>query len=250
MFGVENAEYGLLASVTAALISTAGIVAVAMTPKWAKRNGAYLSAFAVGLLSVGVAFHLIPEAIDSSSFALGWVAVGFALMVLIGIFVQTSVSRRPEGVALTFGYASIIALAAHSLLDGVIYAASFPEGPFTGLLATGGLLLHEFPEGVIAYSLLLTAGIGHLRAGLLAFAAASLTTIGGTIGAYFAISFSAEPPLAAMLGCAAGALIYVLIVHLGPHAAAAPNRRGYDLAGLGVIIGTLAIVMQSAGSGH
>lgn len=244
MFGDQGIQYGLAASLLAAAVSTLGIIAMVFFGAWSKRNSGYFSAFAVGLLTVGVMFHLIPEAMSISNMALSWVAVGFAAMVLIGIGVQAIVGGRPDGAALTFGYASIIALAAHSTLDGVIYAASFQENPFTGWLATGGLLFHEFPEGVIAVMLLLTAGIGRMQSIIVAFLAAAVTTVLGTYGAYFVLERAQGMPLAAMLGGAAGGLIYVLIVHLGPHAAKAPDRRGYDFAAYGVITGITAIIFQ------
>ncbi len=231
-------------------MSTFGIFAMALFSQWAQRNSAYCSAFAVGLLTVGVLFHLIPEAVSLSRMAVTWVAVGFAVMILIAIAVQASVSRRPEGAALTFGYASIIALAAHSFLDGAVYAASFQEEAFTGWLATGGLLFHEFPEGVIAYALLAQAGLPRIRAIILAFAAAAVTTVAGTIAAQSLFGLAAEPPIAAMLGAAAGALIYVLIVHLGPHATRTPNKRGYDIAMFGVAVGTAAIILQQMSGAH
>jgi len=250
LIGETNYIYGLLASLIAAGMSTFGIFAMASFGDWAKRNSAYSSSFAVGLLTVGVLFHLIPEAASLSGLALLWVAVGFASMVLIGIAVQSTVRHGPEGAALTFGYASIIALAAHSFLDGAIYAASFQEEIFTGWIATGGLLFHEFPEGVIAYALLAQGGLKRSRAILLALIASALTTVGGTIISLFLISLTNQLPIAAMLGIAAGALIYVLIVHLGPDAAKTPGRRGYDLAMLGVLMGTIAIVLQQLGGGH
>jgi zinc transporter ZupT len=245
LFGDYELIHGLNASLLAAGISTAGIIAAASFGAWVQKNSAYFSAFAVGLLTVAVIFHLIPEAFYRSSSALSWVTVGFAAMVLIGMGVQASVRGREQGVALTFGYASIIALAAHSLLDGVIYAASFQEEPFTGWLATGGLLFHEFPEGVIAFYLLFQAGLGRVRSILIAFGAASLTTVAGTVGANEFLNMTGGLPLAAMLGSAAGALIYVLIFHLGPHAAQAPKRRGYLIAGIGVIVGITAVILNS-----
>jgi len=244
LFGDQEIFFGLTASLLAAAISTSGIAVMTVFGGWAKRNSAYFSAFAVGLLTVAVMFHLIPEAMSLSDMALGWVAAGFAIMVVIGMIVQVAFRRRPDGAALTFGYASIIALSAHSLLDGVIYSASFQEDPFTGWLATGGLLFHEFPEGVIAYLLLIEAGLGRFRSMVLAFFAAAVTTVVGTLGAFFALGLMGGLPLPAMLGIAAGALIYVLIVHLGPHAARTPNDRGYEIAALGVVIGTLAIILQ------
>ena len=250
MFVDPEAVFGLNASLTAAAVSTLGIASMALFRDWAQRNSAYCSAFAVGLLTVGILFHLIPEALSMSSMALSWVAGGFALMVLVGIAVQAAVSRRTDGAALTFGYASIIALAAHSFLDGAIYAASFQEEPFTGWLATGGLIFHEFPEGVIAFALLASAGVARMQAAALAFIAAAATTVAGALSANFLIALNETLPISAMLGAAAGALIYVLIVHLGPHAAKAPKKRGYELAALGVIIGTAAIIIQHMGHGH
>lgn len=242
---------GLIASLAAAAMSTFGIFAMSSFSDWARRNSAYCAAYAVGLLTVGVLFHLIPEAVSISISALSWVLAGFVAMVLIGMAVQTAVSRQPEGAALTFGYVSIIGLAAHSFLDGAVYAASFWEEAFTGWLATGGLLFHEFPEGVIAYALLAQAGLERNRAMLLAFTAAALTTVAGTVSAQWIFTQATTPPIPAMLGAAAGALIYVLIFHLGPHAAGTPNKRGYDIAMLGVITGTAAILFEMlAGGGH
>ncbi|MEZ5893097.1 MAG: ZIP family metal transporter [Parvularculaceae bacterium] len=250
MIGEDGIYYGLVASFVAAGMSAFGILAMSTFSNWAQRHSAVMSAFAVGLLSVGVLFHLIPEALSHSKLALSWVAAGFAAMVLIGIAVQTAVSRRTDGAALTFGYASIIALAAHSFLDGAIYAASFEEGPFTGWVSTGGLLFHEFPEGVIAYALLAQAGLGRMRAIVLAMLAAAATTIAGTVVAQILFSMAKTLPIAALLASAAGALIYVLIVHLGPHAARTPHKRGYDIAMLGVAVGTAAILLESIANGH
>lgn len=250
MFGVLSEIDGLTASAVAASISTAGIAAVALFGAAVDRRAGYFSAFAVGLLSVAVALHLIPETLDYSYGAIGWVFGGFAAMVLIGIAVQLSVSRRPEGAALTFGYASIIGLATHSFLDGVIYAAAFKDDPFTGWIATGGLMLHEFPEGIIAYFLLAQAGLSRVTAIALAFMAASATTVVGTLVANGALWLTSGLPLAAMLGVAAGALIYVLIVHLGPHASRAPKKRGYLFAQLGVAVGVAAIILDNLAGAH
>jgi len=228
-----------------------GVAAAMAFGSRADRNGAYVSSFAVGLLSVAVIFHLLPEAFGRSQGAFSWVAYGFLAMVLTGIAVQAAVSRSAHGAALTFGYASIIALSAHSLLDGAIYAAAFQDEAITGWFATGGLLFHEFPEGVIAYSLLYAAGLSRIRSMILAIIAASLTTIAGTFGAYFILDMTGGLPLSAMYAGAAGGLIYVLIVHLGPHAAQTPAKNGYGyiFAALGVAIATVAVILNSFG-GH
>ncbi len=250
MSGEPEILYGLNASLTAAAVSAGGIAAMAFFKDWAGRNSVYFSAFAVGLLTVAVLFHLTPEALEASPLALGWIAAGFAFMVLAGIGVQTAVGGEPEGAALAFGYASIIGLASHSFFDGAIYAASFHDDAFTGWIATGGLIFHEFPEGVIAFSLLAGAGLSRVNAAALALAAAGLTTVAGAVAANVLLNLYSELPVSAMLGAAAGALIYVVIVHLGPHAAKTPNKRGYELAMLGVVVGTAAILFDHLGGGH
>jgi len=78
LFGDDIILNGLFASLVAGGMSTFGIFAMASFGQWAQRNSAFCSAFAVGLLTVGVLFHLIPEAASLSRSALSWVAAGFA----------------------------------------------------------------------------------------------------------------------------------------------------------------------------
>lgn len=250
MFGDEAIIHGLSASVTAAAITTIGLVAVAAFGDLVQRYSANFAAFAVGLLTVAVLFHLIPEALDTSMDSIAWIGTGFMVMAVIAIAVQAIVYRRADGPALTFGYASVIALAAHSFLDGVVYAVVFQDEPFTGWLTTGGLLVHEFPEAVIAFYLLAHAGLSRIPAILVGFIAAGLTTVAGTIFANVLFALTMTPPLAAMYGGAAGALIFILIVHLGPQAVNVPNKKGYDVAQLGVIVGTAAIIFDCIAGGH
>ena len=42
----------------------------------------------------------------------------------------------------------------------------------------------------------------------------------------------------------AGALAYIILFHLGPHAAAAPNLSGYRWASLGVIIAVAGVTLR------
>ena len=65
--------------------------------------------------------------------------------------------------SVAIGYASIVALGFHSFVDGLIYEATYHAEVFTGSLATAGLLLHEFPEGIIAYFLARDAGLNQIR---------------------------------------------------------------------------------------
>ena len=62
--GHESVLSGMVASLVAACISTVGLVSMAFLGDWGRRNSAYFSAFAVGVLSVAVIFHLLPESLS------------------------------------------------------------------------------------------------------------------------------------------------------------------------------------------
>lgn len=235
---------GLWASLLAAAVSTAGLMSMALIGDWGRRNGSYFSAFAVGVLLVAVLFHLLPEAVASATNALLWIGVGFAVMTSVGVGSAALVINRRPGAGLALGYVSIVALGFHSFMDGVIYQLSFHAEPFTGWLSTLGLLLHEFPEGVIGFFLLRNAGFSVRSAAIVAFFAASLTTVLGTLTAAFFVESADDVPLGPLLGATAGGLIYVIVAHLGPHAAQAPNRRGYAVASLGVAVGIAAVIFH------
>lgn len=234
----------MCAALLAAAISTLGLFSMLVVGDWGRRHSPYFSAFAVGFLLVAVFFHLIPESLHYSADAWNWIAVGLGAMILIGVVMRVASRRRVDDGDLTFGYASVFVLGAHSMLDGVIYVTTFQKEFFTGGLATFGLLLHEYPEGIIAFFLLREAGLSNLTAGAMAFVAASITTIAGAFGAEVLISSVDSIPFSALMGLTAGGLIYIISLHLAPHAALTPHRRGYLMAGIGVIIALTALILK------
>lgn len=250
MIGDGELYSGIMAATIAAGMSTIGLLSMAVLGDWGRRNSPYFSAFAVGFLLVAVFFHLVPEAMEESDHALRWMGGGFFAMGAIGLALRASTKRSEAGKDLAFGFASILALGTHSLIDGVIYESTFQETVFTGGIATFGLLLHEFPEGVIAFFLLREAGMDRYAAGFWAFVAASLTTIIGAIVATFYYQNVADIPIGVLLGLTAGGLLYILVFHLGPHARFTPKRRGYYVAALGVAIALAAIILRSAAGLH
>ncbi len=238
-------EPGLLASFLAAAISTAGLLSMAALGDWGRRNSPYFSAFAIGVLLVAILFHLAPEALSYANDAVNWVVAGFFAMVGVGMLLRLFTDSQRNLLGAAFGYASIIALGFHSFVDGLIYEATYHAEFFTGTIATLGLLLHEFPEGVIAYFLARGAGLDRTASILWAFVAASVTTVAG---AYLAMSYIervASLPIGPLLGLAAGGLLYIIIFHLAPHASGTPHKRGYLMASAGVAVGLAAIILHS-----
>lgn len=235
---------GILASFGAAAVSSAGLLSMAALGDWGKRRSPYFSAFAIGVLLVAVIFHLIPESLDASLNNWRWIALGLFGMAAIGIGLRLISNTRLNGGVLAIGYASIAALGFHSFVDGLIYEATYLDEWFTGGLATAGLLLHEFPEGVIAYFLARDAGMNGAQSVAWAFIAASLTTVAGAVVASSFASGLSHAEVGPLLGLTAGTLLYIIIFHLGPHASATPARRGYAVASFGVIVALAALLFR------
>lgn len=246
VFELWDIAPGVLASIAAGIVSTVGLLSVAALGDWGKRHSAYFSAFAIGVLAVAVLFHLIPEALTYSPDAWGSIAGGFFGMLALGYGLRLLSRDSGKGRDAAIGYASIVALGFHSFVDGLFYETTYHAEFFTGTLATTGLLLHEFPEGVIAYFLARDAGLDRIRSTVWAFISASLTTVAGAVIASAFIENVNALPLGPLLGLTAGGLSYIMVFHLGPHASLTPNRRGYMVASGGVIVALAALIFYHA----
>ncbi|MBN2034420.1 MAG: ZIP family metal transporter, partial [Deltaproteobacteria bacterium] len=137
----------------------------------------------------------------------------------------------------------MIGIGFHSFIDGFIYSITFTVSVLTGLLAATGMVLHEFPEGIITYLLLLRAGFTKRMSFFLALLAAALTTPVGMLVSYPYISQINEPFLGALLSFSAGALVYVGATHLLPQAER--EQKKYSLLALSAGILVAFIILLS-----
>lgn len=105
------------------------------------------------------------------------------------------------------------------------------------------MVLHEFPEGIVTYTLLVRSGITEGRSFVLAFVAAALTTPFGTLVSYPFVSRIDPPLLGLLLALSAGALIYVGATHLLPRAEREPRKFSFAALAAGVLV-ALGIVLS------
>jgi len=89
----------------------------------------------------------------------------------------------------------MIGVGPHSLIDGVIYSVTFNVSIFTGVLSAIGMILHEFPGGIVTFLLLERAGFSRKKSAVYAFLAAALSTPLGTLVSYTFISKIDRPAL-------------------------------------------------------
>ncbi|MFZ1744393.1 MAG: ZIP family metal transporter [Nitrospirales bacterium] len=222
-------EYAILASLLAAGVTTTGLYVIRRFGAWGQYNATYFSCFAAGVL-ISVAFlHIIPHAFHMNEQAPVYLLGGYLAFHLINRFIHAYVCDSTPDTAI--GLIPLLGIGLHSTLDGVVYAITFSVSVLTGTLAGIGMVLHEFPEGIVTYVLLLRSGFTPKKAWLLAFLAAALTTPVGTLLAIPMIHQINETVLGALLAVSAGAFVYVGATHLLP--LAEREDRPYSLAAMG-----------------
>lgn len=135
----------------------------------------------------------------------------------------------------------MIGIGFHSFIDGFVYSITFTVSIFTGVLAATGMVLHEFPEGIITYLLLLRGGFTARASLILALLAASISTPLGMLVSWPYISQIDKPLLGVLLSWSAGALVYVGATHLLPQAE--KEHRKYSLCafGGGILVAVLIV---------
>jgi zinc transporter ZupT len=226
----------LLASLTAATVTTAGIIAIRRHEAWARQNTTYFACFAAGVLIAVSFLHIAPKSFATSPDAPTYLFAGYMLMHVFNRFITAYVCDKPETAEYALGLIPLVGIGFHSFIDGVVYSISFTVSLLTGTLVALGMALHEFPEGIVTYTLLLRSGFSARRSFLLAFLAAAITTPVGTLVSYPFVSKVDPALLGIMLALSAGALIYVGATHLLPRAELEPRKFSLVALAAGITV--------------
>lgn len=239
----QNFWIAFASSLIAGAVTTSGIVAIRRFEGWARHNITYFACFASGVLIAVSFLHIIPTAFAMSPHAPMWLFAGYLFMLVFNRFLTAYVCDKPETAEYALGLVPLVGIGFHSFIDGIVYSIGFSVSLLTGALIALGMVLHEFPEGIVTYTLLVRSGFSARRSFLLAFLAAALTTPLGTLASYPFISQIGPPRLGLLLAFSAGALVYVGATHLLPRAEREPRRFSLVALAAGVLV-ALGIILS------
>jgi zinc and cadmium transporter len=206
--------FSLLGSVGAIL--TAAIF-LSIQEKRQKNLIPCLISYATGTLLTAALLGLIPHALHhtTSSTVLSSVLVGILLFFLLE---KMLVWRHCHDVECEIHRAAgsmlLIGDAFHNLTDGVVIAASFLSSTPIGIAASLSVLVHEIPQEIGDFAILLANGYSTRKA-LLWNTFSSLSTIPGAVLAYYALGVvHAAIPYA--MAISAASFIYISLADLTP----------------------------------
>ncbi len=240
-----------LGSVTAvSLVSLIGVATLALNEKRLRKILFLLVALAAGALFGDVIFHILPELFSENksplTAGLGIIS-GLLVFFMLEKFLhwrhhhQVDTCDEPGHHAIApVGHLNLIADGLHNLLDGAIIGASFLVSPALGFATTIAVILHEIPQEIGDFAVLIHAGFSKARAIWLNLLSALLAILGAIISLVIGSDIQAFTPI--ILALAAGGFLYIAGSDLVPelHKITDPKK---SLAQLGAIILGLALML-------
>lgn len=176
----------LIAVIIISSISLIGVFTLAMQKRFLQKVVLYLVSFSAGAIFGDVFLHLIPELVEGH----GW-HLQTSLMVLAGIvslFIVEKVlhwrhchhDAEDAHCVEPFAYTNLVGDAVHNLVDGIIIGASFLISVPVGIATTIAVALHEIPQEIGDFGVLIHSGFSKQKALLMNFFV-SLTAVVGVI---------------------------------------------------------------------
>ena len=242
----------LLSVFLVSLISLIGVIALAVKPK--TLNGmlfALISLSAGGLL--GAAFlDLMPEAIDLAGVqnAMLLALAGFLLFFLLEKFLlwyhchEYPTCRNPAHRKKALPYLNIVGDGIHNFVDGMIIATAYLANPSLGVITTIAVIMHEIPQEIGDFGVLVYCGLTRLNALAFNFLSA-LTAFLGAI-AVFIMASSFQGLSAILLPLAAGHFIYIAGADLIPELQKELDKKKSMIQLLCLLIGIGLIVLTQS----
>ncbi len=178
-----------------------------------------LVALAAGSLIGGAYLHLLPRAIaeyggEDLTVLFLIVIIGFCMFYILEQFIHWHHHHATDHEHEPVSYLVLISDSLHNFLDGLVVAGAFLVGVPLGLVTTLVIALHEIPQEIGDFGVLLYGGFERKRALLLNYLTQATVIIGGIVGFYISDIVTGLPRL--ILPFAAGNFIYIASSDLIP----------------------------------
>lgn len=246
----------ILASIIVSLISLSGIVFFFFREKSISRYTILLVALAAGTLLGTAFFHLIPEAVelhfenihleeevnsgevhieeehDHLFLPSYFILLGILFLYLVEKFVRWHHHHDINCEKHEVSTSILIGDGLHNVIDGVLIAVAFMADYKIGIATTIAIALHEIPQEIGDYSILIHSGFSKLKALLWNFISASSAIFGAVLAFFFLNKVEMFLPL--FISFVAGNFIYIALADVIPEIS--KKRNGFSQLTLTLIM--------------
>lgn len=204
------------ATVVVSLISVIGVLTLALKDRLLKTVVFWLVGLSAGALMGGAFLHLLPEALEESGAEkiFFYLLMGFALFFLVEKLFHWRHCHEEICEVHSFAYMNLLGDGIHNFIDGLVIAASFAVDIKLGLATTVAVMIHEIPQEIGDFGVLIYGGFSKAKALLYNFLSAALAIVGAVAGVFLAASLNSFT--AFLLPLTAGGFIYIASADLVP----------------------------------
>ncbi len=210
--------YSIISVIVVSLISLIGILALLLRSD-IKKITFLLVSFAVGGLFGDAFIHLLPESFEDIESTLA-----ISLLVLAGLFIffvmekflrwRHSHATESESHIHPVVTMNLVGDAVHNLIDGMVIGASYMVNIPLGLTTTLAIVLHEIPQEMGDFGILLHGGFSVKKALVFNFLSALTAIIGVVLS--LVIGPHVQGYTVALIPITAGGFIYIAGTDLLP----------------------------------
>lgn len=172
----------------------------------------FIIGFAGGIMLSVVVFDLIPQSVEKWNFGLTviFAVLGIAVISMIDAKVNINSSNKHMKMA----FMASLGLMIHNFPEGIIMGFGFAGGSTLGLKMSIIIAIHDIPEGIAVSAPLMASKVKIPKILFYAFITASPTVLGTFSGTY--IANISQDVLGACLSMASGIMLYVVCGEMIP----------------------------------
>lgn len=236
-------------SAVVSLISLLGIISLLFKETVLNKILLFLISFSAGALIGGAFLHLIPEAAEKSSHSQVYlfVIVGFVLFFIMEHYLHWRHCHKEKCDIHHFTYLNLIGDGIHNFVDGLIIGSAFIVNIHFGLATSFAIIMHEIPQELGDFGVLIYGGFNKQKALFYNFLSA-LTAVAGTVIGYL-LAGRSDAFLRFLMPAAAGGFIYIASCDLIPELHKQKDIKKATLS-LAVFILGVAFMYLAAQANH
>lgn len=229
--------YAVISTFIVSLISLVGVIGLAFNKKILNKMLLILIGFAAGGLLGGTFFHLLPEALESmpslNVFLL--LILGYISFFILEKILHWRHCHEGECKIHPFGYLILVGDTLHNFIDGMIITASYLTSIKLGIITTLVVILHEIPQEIGDFSVLVYSGFSRTKALMFNFISALAAVLGAFV-CYFILTFFSNFSIL-LLPLTGGGFIYIATSDLVPELHKEPDKMKSFIAFLSFLFG-------------
>lgn len=205
----------ILSTFSLSLLTFVAVILLAFKSEFLNKIIFMLVSLAAGTMLGSSFLHLIPEAVELLDAS---VVLKTVLFSILGFYLLEQIMHwhhpHEKGHVHSFGYLNLIGDVIHNFIDGLIIAGAFVVDIRLGFVTLFAVALHEIPQELSDFAVLLYAGFRKKKAIFVNFLAGVSAVFGGIVGYY--LSHSTETLVPYLLAVAAGGFLYIATSDLVP----------------------------------